>query len=259
MTASDATSLPRRRRYGLWLLVLVMLGVALAAAFAWGAACIQFRVFPYRLLLSATGRSGGGESGALDERTDYHRTKKTFFEELGQEAEVVMIGDSLTDGCEWRELFPGLRIVNRGVGQDVSGAVLDRMAGIVATRAKLAFVLIGAQDFSRGASVAEVQENYRQIVTALRQAGMTVYVQSTLPGRTRYAALNDRIAQLNADLVALAASEVGVEYLDLAAVLAAQGSLEQRYSRDEIHLTAEGYARWRDLLKPIFVQHGLVQ
>lgn len=38
--------------------------------------------------------------------------------------DVVMIGESITDGAEWREVFPNVAIVNRGINGDKCAGVL---------------------------------------------------------------------------------------------------------------------------------------
>ena len=48
--------------------------------------------------------------------------------------DVVMIGDSLTDGAEWREIFPDQKIVNRGIDSDTTDGVLARLDEIVSIK-----------------------------------------------------------------------------------------------------------------------------
>lgn len=40
-------------------------------------------------------------------RSSYWRERVSLFKTILHRADVVMIGDSLTDGAEWSELFPG--------------------------------------------------------------------------------------------------------------------------------------------------------
>ena len=51
-------------------------------------------------------------SANLD-HSDYFYHKKSFFDRHGgHEYDAVFIGDSITDGAEWKELFPSLKIAN---------------------------------------------------------------------------------------------------------------------------------------------------
>jgi len=80
------------------------------------------------------GRRESPETGArpvaASEPSSYWLEKKSFFETFGSRAAVVMIGDSLTDGAEWGEMFPGTAVVNRGVDGDTTAGVLRRMEAI---------------------------------------------------------------------------------------------------------------------------------
>src|SRR5215472_17420528 len=91
-----------------------------------------------------------------DQPSSYWTEKKSFFDTLGTYASTVMIGDSLTDGAEWKEMFPGTAVVNRGVDGDTTAGVLRRMDGITSARAKKAFIMIGINDFKEGRTVDAV-------------------------------------------------------------------------------------------------------
>src|SRR3954451_1058356 len=57
----------------------------------------------------------------------YYRTRLDFFRQTVGDADVVMLGDSITEGIDWHELFPHVRILNRGIGGDTSAGVLNRL------------------------------------------------------------------------------------------------------------------------------------
>lgn len=73
----------------------------------------------------------------------YYQHKKQRFESYKTKADIVMVGDSITDGAEWHEMFPQLNIVNRGISGDTTVGVLNRLEGITQTQAKKAFIMIG--------------------------------------------------------------------------------------------------------------------
>ena len=43
---------------------------------------------------------------------------------------IVMLGDSITEGGEWVELFPGTPVRNRGIGGDTTTGLLARLAQV---------------------------------------------------------------------------------------------------------------------------------
>jgi lysophospholipase L1-like esterase len=185
-----------------------------------------------------------------DQPSSYWMEKKSFFDALGTYASTVMIGDSLTDGAEWKEMFPGSAVVNRGVDGDTSAGVLRRMDGITAARAKKAFVMIGINDFKEGRTVDAVFEDYRTIVSALGKSGMRVFVQSTLMCNAAKAewigcaAIQGKIRDLNRRLAGLASAKV--TYIDINAGLTGPEGLRPDLTYDGVHLNGEGYRIWRD-------------
>jgi len=196
-------------------------------------------------------KGGGTRPEPVAQPSSYWLEKKTFFETFGTYASVVMVGDSLTDGAEWREVFPGVAVVNRGVDEDTTAGVLRRMDGIVSTRARKAFVMIGINDFGReDRTVDAVFRDYRGIVSGLDASGMKVFVQSTLfcnEAKAEWiscAAIQGKIKELNRRLAGLASGSV--TFVDINAGLAGEGGLKPELTYDGVHLNGAGYRIWRD-------------
>jgi len=186
-------------------------------------------------------------------RSPYWHERTSFFKTFGQHADVVMIGDSLTDAAEWREMFPQLSIVNRGIDNDTTDGVLERLDDIAAARPRLAFVMIGVNDFSNAhAGVDGVLSNYRAIVARLQRAGIKVVIESTLPcnetlGKWKSCkAINGKIRKLDGQLAKLASADVA--YADLAALLTDAHGVKKAFTYDGVHLNGEGYRIWRDAI-----------
>jgi lysophospholipase L1-like esterase len=189
---------------------------------------------------------------AGDQPSSYWEEKKSFFDTFGAYASIVMIGDSLTDGAEWREMFPGVAVVNRGIDGDTTAGVLRRMESIVSARARKAFVMIGINDFKEGRTVDVVFEDYRTIVSALGKGGMKVVVQSTMLCNEAKAqgigcaAIQGKIRELNRRLAGLASPSV--VFVDINAGLGGPGGLKPEVTYDGVHLNGEGYRIWRDAI-----------
>jgi lysophospholipase L1-like esterase len=159
--------------------------------------------------------------------------------------DVVLLGDSLTDGARWEELFPGVALRNRGVPADTTADVLARLDQVTAGRPAIVMLMIGTNDLGQGDSVAATMERYREILKRLRRDSPTtrVYVQSVLP---RGASYREDVELLNRE-VERAAAEHGAVWIDLYRdFLAPDGSIRDDLSNDEIHLLGPGYAIWRD-------------
>jgi hypothetical protein len=162
---------------------------------------------------------------------------------------IVMLGDSITHGGEWSEIFPGLPIVNRGIGGDTTTGVLARLDSIVDARPAAIFIKIGTNDLTRGPERDESYQQYREILTNIQDAspGTDIYVQSLLP---RSVDFRHDVEAYNQEIRALS-NELGATYIDLyPAFLDPDGSLRDELTYDEIHLTGQGYQLWQSILKP---------
>jgi lysophospholipase L1-like esterase len=177
------------------------------------------------------------------------RIKALHFEELTLPGgEVVFLGDSITEGGMWHEWFPGLPIVNRGIGGDTTDGVLRRLHSAIQHPSKV-FLLIGTNDFAFRRPEADTLANARQIVQRIREAApdAELVIQSVMPRKRKY---RDRIERLNAEYRALA-QEFGATYLDLWPMLSdAAGELRAEFTLDGLHLNGAGYRVWVEALSP---------
>jgi lysophospholipase L1-like esterase len=163
-------------------------------------------------------------------------------------ADVVMVGDSLTEMPDWRALFPNVRIANYGISGDSTDGALRRLDAILATGARTAFVMLGINDIYRGIPADITIANFRRLIHALRTSGMSVYVESILFTRQPDEAAS--IAALNKSLSETCTSGPTCVFIDLNSRLATGDLLRSDFSFDGIHLTPPAYAAWRDAIRP---------
>ena len=209
----------------------------------------------------------GGKRGvdpAAASRPAYWRERVSLFRAFGGTADVVMLGDSLTDGAEWQEIFPDQAIVNRGIDGDTADGVLERLDGVLALRPQLVVLMIGINDLTDGPdgpggpggagrrSVDATFADVRATVDRLVAAGTRVVLMSTLPCNVTLgawkscAAAAPAVRALNLKLAGLASARVA--WVDLAARLSDAGGLRADYTFDGVHLNGEGYRVWRDAI-----------
>ncbi|MES2339690.1 MAG: GDSL-type esterase/lipase family protein [Pseudomonadota bacterium] len=236
------------------------LSVALLALamFAWGLATGFYHVFPYEPIRALKNRAEGDDPNAprpVWTNPDAFTVADADLI-LDTPADVVMLGDSVTAGGRWHEMFPDVRIVNRGVGGDTVTGVLRRAPRIAAMRPKAVFVMIGINDVVSGNSAQVVLDRYAAAIRILRRSGAQVYVQSVLACGAR---CDDeqraRVAAIDAALPALAA-RYGAAWIDLNTRLGDGKTLRPGMSWDGIHLTGAGYAAWRDALRPAVAKYA---
>lgn len=176
--------------------------------------------------------------------------KKESFELVDDaEKEVVFAGDSHTDYFEWGEYFKDLSVANRGISGDTSKGLLSRIEQVTELNPKKVFVLIGINDLQQGTSVEEIEQNYQQIIEALKKDSpeTKIYVQSVFPIAgdlyennffKRSEPINEDVVQLNKKISQLE----GVTVLKSPAQFGEE--LPEEYSVDGLHLNKEGYKVW---------------
>ncbi|HNT54562.1 MAG TPA: GDSL-type esterase/lipase family protein [Anaerolineaceae bacterium] len=182
----------------------------------------------------------------------HHGQKVSFFaHHPPQPADIVFLGDSLTEGARWDELFPGVSIRNRGIINDTSQGVLERLDSITCGQPVAIFILIGTNDlpFYAYRSDADILNNYTQIIQKIRTDSprTRIFIQSLLPRGRRYAR---RIRKLNDELAALA-DKHDITFIPLFDHFATRtGALRPDLTNDSLHLLASGYGIWAEQLAP---------
>ena len=84
-------------------------------------------------------------------QSEYNLQRRSLFEVLPvYSSDIVFLGNSITDGCEWAELFNNRHVKNRGISGDRSGWLLDRLDPIVGGHPKKLFLMIGVNDLAAG-------------------------------------------------------------------------------------------------------------
>lgn len=165
--------------------------------------------------------------------------------------EIVFVGNSITFGCEWSELFSNPKIKNRGIGGDNTEGVLERLTEITESKPDKIFINIGTNDLGLDMRIQEIVKNYREILDRIKQSTpkTKVYIESVLPTNNHPERNNDSIRVLNKQLEKLA-NEKSAKYLNLFdSFLDKNGNLNMDVSLDGLHLTGQGYLIWKKLIE----------
>ena len=198
-------------------------------------------------------------AGTALAQSEYNYQRRSLFDVLPlHSSDIVFLGNSITDGCEWAELFQNRHVKNRGISGDRSGWLLDRLHSILAAHPKKLFLMIGTNDLAAGVSPDEIVRNVARLIDRFQTESKwtKIYVQSILPVngkdftkfRNHYEHAH-LIVPTNKKLEALC-DEKGVTYLNVWGALADhEGKLDKRYTNDGLHLTGQGYLVWRDAIK----------
>lgn len=212
-------------------------------------------VFALASLLSLV---GAGAQEAYKPDVFYYQ-RSSLFEILPVDTtDIVMLGNSLTNGGEWHELLGMPNVKNRGISSDVIDGVRMRLRPLVAGRPAKIFLMIGVNDISHDLTADSVATAYIDLIREIRSSmpDTRLYVQSCLPVNIsfgRYKKMADKeqtIRDVNA-LVADAAPTEGFTYIDLySRFVDADGHMRRELTNDGLHLLGEGYLVWRDAIMP---------
>jgi len=175
------------------------------------------------------------------------------------QADVVMLGNSLTYNANWNELLGRKNIANRGINSDITEGYLHRLSYIYQLKPKLCFIEGGVNDIYAGYSVTDIFDNYTKIIDTLRAHHIIPIIQSTLfvginwrKSKTN----NEEIRKLN-ELLFEYASKESIEYLDINSLVSHNGFLKNDLTYDDLHLNAEGYALWVPEVEKVLIKFGL--
>ena len=100
----------------------------------------------------------------------FYMQRSSLFNKLSiTSKDIVFIGNSITNGAEWNELFPQKRVKNRGISGDTSEGVFDRLDAVVKGKPAKIFILIGVNDISREIKVETIVLNMKQIIEKIQK------------------------------------------------------------------------------------------
>lgn len=163
---------------------------------------------------------------------------------------MVFFGDSITQGWNLAESFPGKPYVNRGIsGETTSNMLLRFRQDVIAIAPKVVVFLAGTNDIAGNTgpiSLEAMEANLASMVELAELHGIRVVLGSVLPaydypwnpGLEPVA----KIAALNAWLKSYAA-EQGLVYVDYySAMQDERHGLPENLSHDGVHPNKAGYA-----------------
>ena len=189
----------------------------------------------------------------------YYARRATLFDELPiGKKDIVMLGNSLTDGCEFNELLGNRHIKNRGIVGDIVQGLIDRIDPIIKGQPKKLFIMTGVNDISHDVTADSIARAMEKLIVMVKQGSprTKIYLQSLLPFNNdvrEWKLLKGRdhvVVEANI-LLEQVAERQGVIWINLYPLFAdEQGRLRADLTNDGLHLMGKGYLIWRDAIKP---------
>jgi len=203
----------------------------------------------------------------------YHQANQQLKQQPVPAGRVVFMGDSITDGWNLAESFPGKPFVNRGISGQVTAQMLVRLyPDVLDLKPAAMVVLAGTNDIARNngpVTLTMIEENIMAMTELAQLHGIKVLLSSVMPisdypylrqqsappapvvpgGRgaaPRQKMTDGRppsdILKLNAWMKDYAA-RVNAMYVDyFSAMVDEKGWLKDGISADGLHPNAEGYS-----------------
>lgn len=189
----------------------------------------------------------------------YYARRATLFDLLPvYSSDIIMLGNSLTDGAEWNELFDNCHVKNRGIVGDIIPGFFERLEPILKGQPRKIFIMGGVNDISHGVSADSIVSAMTQVVTTIqaRCPKTEIYVQSMLPfnNDVRFWKLLKGREQVVVDGnkgLENMCQRLGVTFINLYPLFVGEnGKMKPEYTNDGLHLMGGAYLIWRDALLP---------
>lgn len=191
-----------------------------------------------------------------------------------KKANIIMLGNSLTDGGNWSELLGRKGVVNRGIIGDVLEGYLNRMQYVYNLRPKVCFIEGGINDIYNWKPVKKIFEQYIRVIKILKKHGITPVIQSTLYTAPKWG--EEWIANNNPDLKPAEinkernrevdklnsllkeyARQNKIIFVNLNKLMSSHGFLRSSLTWDGAHLKASGYKIWAHEIDKVLTKLGL--
>ncbi len=189
----------------------------------------------------------------------YYARRATLFELLPiGKKDIVFIGNSLTDGCEFNELLGNNHIKNRGIVGDIVQGLIDRIDPIIKGQPAKIFIMSGVNDISHGVDGDSIARATERLIVMIKEGSprTKIYLQSMLPFNNdvrEWKLLKGReqvVVDGNRALEQVARRQ-GVTWINLYPLFVDdQGRLKAEYTNDGLHLMGPAYLVWRDAVAP---------
>ncbi|MBA4406050.1 hypothetical protein C0389_02130 [bacterium] len=185
-----------------------------------------------------------------------------------RQADIVMLGNSLTHGAAWNELLGRSNVVERGIPADGLYGYEARMNSIYKLDPKIVFIMGGLNDIYSWTPVENIFAVYVRILSGLKSKNIIPVIQSTTYSAKIYGkdfggtpegnfGRNREVDKLN-KLLSDYAKQNNIDYIDVNTLTAGKdGFLRPELAYDGIHFKAEGFKIWAREVEKILTKYKM--
>lgn len=197
----------------------------------------------------------------------YPRTLEMYDSYKTKQADVIMLGNSLTNGGRWNELLGRTNVLEMGIPSDILSGFLARINYVFKFNPKIVFIMGGLNDIYNWTPVEEIFSLYVKLINKLREKNIIVVIQSTTYAGRNWgkdyggtpevnAGRNKEVDKLNKLLSEFAAKN-NLDYIDINSKLSRNGFLKDEVTWDGIHFKANAYKIWANEVDKILKKYKL--
>jgi beta-glucosidase len=191
---------------------------------------------------------------------DRHESLNQRVAEIGEKAQVIFIGDSITQGWEgegkevWARYYTQRNAINLGIGGDRTQHVLWRLdnGNLDGLKPKAAVIMIGTNNSNGDDNTpSQIVDGVTAIVKKLRVKlpATKILLVSIFPRNENYSAQRGKLAMINQVLHRLA-DEQNIFWVDFGQqFLNDDGTIPHELMPDYLHLSPKGYAIWAEAIE----------
>jgi lysophospholipase L1-like esterase len=181
--------------------------------------------------------------------------------EAGEKAQVIFIGDSITQGWEgegkdvWAKYYAPRNAVNLGIGGDRTQHVLWRLdnGNLAGLKPKAAVVMIGTNNSNGEDNTPDqIVDGVTAIVKKLREKlpSTKILLVAIFPRNENFSVQRGKLAMINQVLAQLGDNK-DVFWVDFGhKFLNADGTMPRELMPDYLHLSRRGYEIWAEAIEP---------
>lgn len=189
-----------------------------------------------------------------------HKSMNERTAELGEKAQVIFIGDSITQGWEgegkevWARYYASRNAINLGIGGDRTQHVLWRLdnGNITGLKPKAAVLMIGTNN-SNGEdnTVDQIADGITAIVKKLREKlpSTRILLVPIFPRSENPSVIRGKVLQVN-QIIQKLADEKDIFWADFGhRFLASDGTIPRELMPDFLHLSPKAYGIWAESIE----------
>ncbi len=176
-----------------------------------------------------------------------------------KQADIVMLGNSITHGINWNEFLGRESISEQGIPSDITEGILNRMEYVYKVKPKICFIMVGVNDIFSWIPTETVFANYIKIVENLKGKNIIPVIQSVLYAERNYPSAENRnkeISKLN-KMLAKYSKNNNIEYVNLNRKMSRSNFLKSNLTYDGIHLNGTGFKYWGREVNKILRKYSL--